>query len=95
MRKNGTRTGKKYQFLDRTGMPQFYKLMLQLFIELISSYQTDFGQNLVLFNNREIPIDGKTFFYKTCSRMAFSESLTSLQRIKHFSHMMNLFKSMA
>ena len=46
-------------------MPHFYKLMLQYFLELKSSYQTDFGQDLVSFNNREILVDGKTFFYKT------------------------------
>lgn len=53
------------KFLDRTGMPQFYKLMLQFFLELKCAYKTDFGQDLVLFNNREIIIDGRTFFYKT------------------------------
>ena len=45
-------------------MSQFYKAMLQFFHELKSSYETDLGQDLVLFNNKEILIDHKTFFYK-------------------------------
>ena len=53
------------KFLERTGMPQFYNSMLQFFLELKSSYETDLGQDLVLFNNKEILIDQKTFFYKS------------------------------
>ena len=41
--------------LQQTRMPQFYKSMLQFF-------ETDLGQDLVLFNNKEILIDHKTFF---------------------------------
>ena len=52
------------KFIEQTGMPQFYKAMLQFFHELKSSYETDLGQELVLFNNKEILIDHKTFFYK-------------------------------
>jgi len=39
--------------------------MLQFFHELKSSYETDLGQDLVLFNNKDILIDHKTFFYKS------------------------------
>ena len=53
------------RFLKQTGMPQFYQVMLQCFHELKSSYETDLGQDLVLFNNKEILIDRKTFFYKS------------------------------
>ena len=42
------------KFLERTGMPQFYNSMLQFFLELKFSYETDLGQDLVLFNNKEI-----------------------------------------
>ena len=52
-------------FLKQTGMPQFYQVMLQCFHVLKSSYETDLGQDLVLFNNKEILIDRKTFFYKS------------------------------
>ena len=45
-------------------MPQFYKSMLQFFHELKSSYETDLGQDLVLYNNKDILIDHRTFFYK-------------------------------
>ena len=38
--------------------------MLQFFLELKSSYGSDFGQDLFLFNNKEILIENKTFFYK-------------------------------
>ena len=53
------------RFLKQTGMPQFYQVMLQCFHELKSSYETDLGQDLVLFNNKEILIDRKTFFHKS------------------------------
>ena len=46
-------------------MPQFYKLMLQFFHELKFSYESDLGHDLVLFNNKDILIDNKTFFYKS------------------------------
>jgi len=39
--------------------------MLQFFHEFKSSYETDLGQDLVLFNNEDILIDHKTFFYKS------------------------------
>ena len=53
------------KFLEQSGMPQFYKLMLQFFHELKFSYETDLGHDLVLFNNKDILIDNKTFFYKS------------------------------
>ena len=53
------------KFLEQTGMPQFYKSMLQFFHELKLSYETDLGQDLVLFYNKDILIDRKTFFYKS------------------------------
>ena len=53
------------KFLEQSDMPQFYKSMLQFFHELKSSYETDLGQALVLFNNKAILIDHKTFFYKS------------------------------
>ena len=42
------------RFLKQTGMPQFYQVMLQCFHELKSSYEIELGQDLVLFNNKEI-----------------------------------------
>ena len=52
------------KFLEQTNMPQFYKSMLQFFHELKSSYETDLGQDFILFNNKDILIDHRTFFYK-------------------------------
>lgn len=42
-------------------MPQFYKSMLQFLSELKSAHETDFEQNLILFNNKEILIPHKPF----------------------------------
>jgi len=53
------------KFLEQTDMPQFYTSMLQFFHELKSSYETDLGQDFVLFNNKDIHINHKTFFYKS------------------------------
>ena len=52
------------KFLEQTNMPQFYESMLQFFHQLKSSYETDLGRDLVLFNNKDIFIDHSTFFYK-------------------------------
>ena len=53
------------KFLEQTGMPQFYNSMLQFFQELKFSYETDLGHDLVLFNNKDILIDNKTFCNKS------------------------------
>ena len=71
-------------------MPQLYTAMLQFFHELKFSYVTDLGYDLVLFNNKDILIDNKTFSTKCCSRKEFSEFKTSLQREVIFSHTVNL-----
>lgn len=65
------------KFLERTGMPQFYNSMLQFFLELKSSYESDLGQDLVLFNNKEILIDQKTFFTNRAFKKEFSGYTTS------------------
>ena len=44
-------------------LPSFYKDMLSFFDELKTLYNYDQGQ-MVLFNNREILINGKPFFIK-------------------------------
>ena len=81
------------RFLKQTGMPQFDKVMLQYFHELKSSYETDLGQDLVLFNNKEILIDSKTFFYNCGFRKGFSEFMTSLRITVLFSHIVNSLQS--
>ena len=42
----------------------FIRKFCFLFLELNGLYHTQFGQDLVLFNNKEILIEGKTFFLK-------------------------------
>lgn len=45
-------------------MPSFYKQILSFFLELKSIYDTSGDQELILFNNKEIQIGGKTVFYQ-------------------------------
>jgi len=45
-------------------MPSFYKQILSFFLELKSIYDTNGDQELILFNNKEIQIGGKTVFYQ-------------------------------
>ena len=45
-------------------LPQFYKSILQNFLELKSSYKDSSSQEFVLFNNKEILLDGSTIFYR-------------------------------
>ena len=52
------------KFLSLTNLPQFYKSMLQHFLELKVAYNCAIGQDLVLFNNKEILIENQTIFYK-------------------------------
>ena len=52
------------KFLSQTNLPQFYKSMLQHFLELKVAYNCAIGQDLVLFNNKEILIENQTIFYK-------------------------------
>ena len=51
------------KFLERFNLPHFYKLILQYFLELKISFNTQFCQ-YVSFNNKEILIGGQTFFYR-------------------------------
>ena len=68
--------------------------MLQFFFKLKSSYETDFGQDLVLFNNKEILVDQKTFFYKSWFKKEFSGYTTSSQGMAHFFRTVNLLTSL-
>ena len=45
-------------------MPSFYKQILSFFLELKSIYDTSGDQEIILFNNKEIQIGGKTVFYQ-------------------------------
>ena len=52
------------RFLKQANFPNFYKQILLYFSELKSSYNLESDQELILFNNEEIRIDGQTIFYQ-------------------------------
>jgi len=52
------------KFLKSIKMPSFYKKILSFFFKLKRSYDTNRDQELILFNNKEIQIGGKTVFYQ-------------------------------
>ena len=52
------------KFLDQIGLPQFYKLILQYFLELKESFPNQSGQKQILFNNKDILIHGHSIFYR-------------------------------
>ena len=53
------------KFLARINLPQFYKSILQNFLELKISYKDSPYEEFVLFNNKDILLDGSTIFYRT------------------------------
>jgi len=46
------------------GLPSFYKDILKFFNELKTLYNYDRGQDMILFNNKEILIGGKPIFIR-------------------------------
>ena len=44
-------------------MPTFYKDILTFFDDLKGLYSGEGFQELILFNNKDILIDGKSFYY--------------------------------
>ena len=52
------------KFLDQTGLPQFYKLILLYFLELKESFPNQSGQEQILFNNKDILIHSHSIFYR-------------------------------
>ena len=51
------------KFLNVSDIPAFYKDILSSFLDLKSLYNSKDEQELILFNNKEILIDGRTVFY--------------------------------
>ena len=66
-----------YKFLEKSGIPAFYRQILANFLELRNLYQHDNGQDLILFNNKDILIDGKSFFLQKWKE----NGVTSIQDI--------------
>ena len=48
--------------MEKSVIPEFYKQILLNFLEIRTLYQSDNGHHLILFNNKDILIDGKNFF---------------------------------
>ena len=65
------------KFLNQTDMPSFYKQVLWYFLELKSLYESDNGQEMILFNNKEILVGNRTIFLKSW----FEEGIVSIQDI--------------
>ena len=51
---NFLRCNYDYKFLEKSGIPAFYRQILANFLELRNLYQHDNGQDLILFNNKDI-----------------------------------------
>ena len=52
------------KFLEQINLPQFYKLILRYFLELKDSFKNHSDQEQILFNNKDILINGCTIFYR-------------------------------
>ena len=52
-----------YHVKEFENIPSFYKDILLFFHELKTLYGGHFGRDTILFNNREILIDSKSFFW--------------------------------
>ena len=52
------------KFLKGTTLPLFYRSILQYFLELKTAHKCVNGQELVLFNNKDILIENQTIFHK-------------------------------
>ena len=64
-------------FLNQTDIPSFYKQVLWYFLELKSLYESDNGQEMILFNNKEILVGNRPIFLKSW----FEEGIVSIQDI--------------
>jgi len=52
------------KFVEKSGIPVFYRKILANFLEIRNLYQHDNDHDLILFNNKDILIDGSSFFLK-------------------------------
>ena len=68
-------------------LTQFYKSMLQHFLEVIVAYICAFGRELALFNNKKILIGTQTIFYKEWfPRKEFSLYRSFNKKMANFLH---------
>ena len=66
-----------HKFLEKSEIPVFYRKILANFLEIRNLYQHDNGQDLILFKNRDILIDGNSFFLQKWKE----KGVTSIQDI--------------
>ena len=74
-------------------LTQFYKSMLQHFLEVIVAYICAFGRELALFNNKKILIGTQTIFYKEWFQKGIFLVQELLQDNGHFLHSQSSSKS--
>ena len=65
------------KFLNQIDLPPFYQQVLWYFLELKTLYESDFGQDMILFNNKEILVGNRPFFLKDW----FDSGVVSIQDI--------------
>ena len=58
------------KLLAKSSLPLFYRQILMNFLELKTLYRPNYLSDLLLFNNKEIKIDGNSIFYSNWSEKA-------------------------
>ena len=72
-------------FLEQIEIPKFYKSIFQYFWGLKESFPNESGQQQILFNNKDILIDGHTFFIRTGLIAGSITYKIFLEQMKNFS----------
>ena len=52
------------KIVNQIDLPPFYQQIFWYFLELKALYESDIGQEMILFNNKEIPVGNRPFFLK-------------------------------
>ena len=65
------------KFFNQIDLPPFYQQILWYFLELKTLYENDIGQEMILFNNKEILVGNRPFFLKDW----FDSGIFSIQDI--------------
>ena len=65
------------KFLNQIDLPPFYQQILWCFLELKTLYESDIGQEMILFNNKEILVGNRPIFLKSW----FESGIVSIQDI--------------
>ena len=65
------------KLFNQIDLPPFYQQILWYFLELKTLYESDIGQEMILFNNKEILVGNRPFFLKDW----FDSGIVSIQDI--------------